>query len=40
MDVKIVRVLPNEDSMMDGDTLLIMDLLGEVEDGSLINIEI
>lgn len=40
MEVKIVRVLPNEDSMMGEDTLLIMDLLGEVEDGSLINIEI
>lgn len=40
MKVKIVRVLPNEDSMMGGDTLLIMDLLGEIEDGSLVNIEI
>ena len=38
--VKIVHLLPNEDSMMGGDTLLIMDLLGEVEDGSLVNIEI
>lgn len=40
MKVKIIRVLPNEDSMMDGDTLLNIDLLGELEDGSLINIEI
>lgn len=40
MEVKVVHILPNEDSMMDGDTLLIMDMLGELEDGSLINIEI
>ena len=40
MEVKVVRILPNEDSLMDGDTLLIMDLLGELEDGSLINVEI
>lgn len=40
MEVRIIRILPNEDSMMGEDTLLIMDLLGEVEDGSLINIEI
>jgi hypothetical protein len=26
--------------MMDGDTLLIMDILGELEDGFLINVEI
>lgn len=40
MEVKVVHILPNEDSMMDGDTLLIMDMLGELEDGSLINVEI
>ena len=40
IEVKIVRILPNEDSLIDGDTLLIMDLLGELEDGSLINVEI
>ena len=40
IEVKVVRILPNEDSLMDGDTLLIMDLLGELEDGSLINVEI
>lgn len=38
--VKILRILPNEDSMIDGSTLLIMDLLGELEDGALVNIEI
>ncbi len=26
IEVKVVRILPNEDSLMDGDTLLIMDL--------------
>ena len=40
MKVRVVRVLPNEDSVLGGDTLLIMDLLGELEDGSLINVEI
>lgn len=40
IEVKIVHILPNEDSLIDGDTLLIMDLLGELEDGSLINVEI
>ena len=38
--VRVVRILPNEDSLLDGGTLLIMDLLGELEDGSLVNIEI
>ncbi len=38
--VRVVRILPSEDSLLDGGTLLIMDLLGELEDGSLINIEI
>lgn len=38
--VRVLRLLPNEDSMIDGGTLLIMDLLGELEDGSLINVEI
>lgn len=40
MNVRVVRILPSEDSIIDGATLLIMDLLGELEDGSLINIEI
>ena len=38
--VRILRILPTEDSVLDGSTLLIMDLLGELEDGSLINVEI
>ncbi len=40
MEVKVVRILPSEDSLLEGDTLLIMDILGELEDGSLINVEI
>lgn len=32
--VKVVRILPSEDSLLDGGTLLIMDLLGELEYGS------
>ena len=40
INVRIIRILPNEDSMLDGESILIMDLLGELEDGSLINIEI
>ena len=38
--VRVLHILPSEDSMMDGASLLIMDLLGELEDGSLVNIEI
>ncbi len=38
--IKIIRVLPNEDSMVNGESYLIMDLLAELEDGSLCNIEI
>lgn len=38
--VKIKRILPVEDSLIDGETYLIMDLLVELEDGSLANIEI
>lgn len=40
MRVKIKKILPIEDSLMDGETYLIMDLLVELEDGSLANIEI
>ena len=40
INVRIIRILPNEDSMLDGESVLIMDLLGELEDGSLVNIEI
>ena len=40
MQVKIRSILPVEDSLIDGETYLIMDLLVELEDGSLANIEI
>ena len=40
MRVKIKKILPVEDSLIDGETYLIMDLLVEMEDGSLANIEI
>lgn len=38
--VKVKGVLPSEDSMMDGESLLILDILVELEDGSLSNIEV
>ncbi len=40
MNVKILRILPSEDRVLDETSLLIMDMLGELEDGSLVNIEI
>lgn len=40
MDVKVIQALPNEDTLMDGETYLIMDLLAVLSDGSLVNIEI
>ena len=40
MKVKVLHILPSEDSVLDGGNPLIMDLLGELEDGSLINVEI
>lgn len=38
--VKVKGILPSEDSMMDGESLLILDILVELEDGTLSNIEI
>ncbi len=38
--VKIIKVLPTEDNVLNESSLLLMDLLGELEDGSLVNIEI
>ena len=38
--VKVVNILPNEDSLIGGETYLIMDLLVQLEDGSLVNVEI
>ncbi len=39
-EVKVVKVLPQEETVLDMDTLLIMDILVQLEDGSLTNIEI
>ncbi len=40
INVKVLHILPSEDSIISGGTLLIMDILAELEDGSLINVEI
>lgn len=40
LEIKIKGVLPTEDSLLDGSTLLIMDILVELEDGSLADVEI
>lgn len=40
VNVRVKGILPSEDSMMDGESLLILDILAELEDGSLGNIEI
>ena len=38
--VRVKEILPLEDRMMDGESLLVMDVLVELEDGSLTNVEI
>jgi hypothetical protein len=38
--VRVVRILPVEDVQLKGDSLLIMDILVELEDGSLANVEV
>ena len=38
--VKVKEILPTEDRMLDEESLLIMDVLVELEDGSLTNVEI
>ncbi len=38
--VTVIRILPVEEYMLDGGALLIMDILVELEDGSLANCEI
>ncbi|MCM1090000.1 MAG: PD-(D/E)XK nuclease family transposase [Butyrivibrio sp.] len=38
--VKVVRLLPNTENMLDGGALLIMDILVELEDGALANVEV
>ena len=39
-EVKVLRVLPCEDRLIDGESYLIMDLLAEAVDGSLCNVEV
>ncbi len=39
-NVKVVRILPQEDTLLDGAALLIMDILVELENGVLSNVEI
>ena len=38
--VKIRKVLPVEDLMMDGETIMVLDILVELKDGSLVLVEI
>lgn len=38
--VRVVKILPSEESMLDGGVLLIMDILVELEDGALANVEV
>ena len=38
--VKIRKVLPVEDIMMDGETIMVLDILVELRDGSLVLVEI
>ena len=38
--VTVKRILPSEETLLDGGALLIMDILVELEDSSLANVEI
>ena len=40
MTVQVVEVLSSEDTLMDGESYLIMDLVVQAVDGSIINVEI
>lgn len=40
MKVKVLKVLPSDDTLVDGNTILIMDIVVELEDGSIVNVEI
>ena len=40
ISVQVVEVLPTEDTLMDGETCLIMDLVARTDDGSIVNVEI
>jgi hypothetical protein len=40
MTVRVVEILPSEDSALNGESPLIMDILVELEDGSVVAVEI
>ena len=40
IQVKVIRTLPAEETLLDGGALMIMDILVELEDGALANVEI
>lgn len=39
-EVKVIRILPTEETLLEGGALLIMDILVELKDGSLANVEV
>ena len=39
-EVKVIRILPIEETLLEGGALLIMDILVELKDGSLANVEV
>ena len=40
MQVKVLKVLPNEEIMIEGGAMLIMDIIVELEDHTIVNIEV
>ena len=40
MQVRVLRILPSEETLLEGGALMIMDILVQLEDGSLVNVEI
>ena len=40
VSVKVIRILPMEETVLDGGALMIMDILVELEDGALANVEV
>ena len=40
MQITVVEVLSMEDTLMDGESYLIMDLVARTDDGSIVNVEI
>ena len=40
MRVRVLRILPAEETLLEGGALMIMDILVQLEDGSLVNVEI